>query len=480
MKKILTIFIVMVMCFAAFAPCAAFATPPTYYGEGNVSFGLVPSQETDVELEKLQLNYDIVDLPNADSSNTQSKVAATYKLHNPTDAAVNVTLRMPTRCVPEYMRNADFDYANCFADSDIYSITVDGINKAPIWRVTSSGYYYNEDDVLSQMSQLKDAPTEDDIGNPTVYKYTYNVTFAGAEVSEKNRYVVKFLADHNKINVRLDGEWYGFSNDNIELYVSSGSEIVLLSVGETFDLPACAQFSEVKYNTETYEYDFIEANGNLSLQKEEQLSFDDVIYTHCPSNFNKIDWRNAVTTALANNMSLSCILSGEIQQYMYRWLEFDVQLQPKSSVNVSVTMPVYPNIDGGYTPSVYTYCFETFPDVWKGEFVAEINQHNYYITKNYGLSNDGKYQFEVCSEENPQTNDGFGAVLLILFLLFWPLMIVSLPFALLKYIWVFWLIVFVVKGVCAIILGIWDYKRRKRKEAATESSTSTVSQIDDN
>ena len=67
-----------------------------------------------------------------------------------------------------------------------------------------------------------------------------------------------------------------------------------------------------------------------------------------------------------------------------RWYEYTLALEPGQTLTNTVTAPLYPAIDAGYTPSIYTYTYLLSPaKTWAqfGELKIVVNTP-YYMTEN--------------------------------------------------------------------------------------------------
>ena len=67
-----------------------------------------------------------------------------------------------------------------------------------------------------------------------------------------------------------------------------------------------------------------------------------------------------------------------------RWYEYTLTLEPGQTLTNTVIAPLYPAIDAGYTPSIYTYTYLLSPaKTWAqfGELKIVVNTP-YYMTEN--------------------------------------------------------------------------------------------------
>ena len=146
---------------------------------------------------------------------------------------------------------------------------------------------------------------------------------------------------------------------------------------------------------------------------------------------SKVDWYNAVIAAFnegskgnpkynyiypdSNGLNMS---ADRFVNSLMRWYQYEITIEPKSSITNTVTAPIYPEINGRYDPSIYTYTYLLSPaSTWAsfGELEIVINTP-FFITENslegftktdtgYTLKRnglpEGELEFVLCSSENP-------------------------------------------------------------------------------
>ena len=146
---------------------------------------------------------------------------------------------------------------------------------------------------------------------------------------------------------------------------------------------------------------------------------------------SKVDWYNAVIAAFnegskgnpqynyiypdSNGLNMS---AERFARSLMRWYQYEITIEPKSSITNTVTAPIYPEINGSYEPAIYTYTYLLSPaSTWAsfGELEVVINTP-FFITENslegftktdtgYTLKRnglpEGELEFVLCSSENP-------------------------------------------------------------------------------
>lgn len=130
-------------------------------------------------------------------------------------------------------------------------------------------------------------------------------------------------------------------------------------------------------------------DGNITLKHSEQMIFRDFAFRGYDnsSGISESDWYNAQVAFL--NAGLKDWMYGGIYTEksafsLMRWYEYTLTLEPGQTLINTVTAPLYPAIDAGYTPSIYTYTYLLSPaKTWAqfGELKIVVNTP-YYMTEN--------------------------------------------------------------------------------------------------
>ena len=100
------------------------------------------------------------------------------------------------------------------------------------------------------------------------------------------------------------------------------------------------------------------------------------------------DWYNAMVTALNFfEWEYGAIHSEEIDfnisDRLMRWYEYTLTLEPGQTLKNAVTAPLYPAIDAGYTPSLYSYTYLLSPAKTWAQFgeLEVVVKTPYYMTE---------------------------------------------------------------------------------------------------
>ena len=130
-------------------------------------------------------------------------------------------------------------------------------------------------------------------------------------------------------------------------------------------------------------------DGNITLKYSEQMTFRDFVFREYDnsSGISESDWYNA-QVAFMNDGSKDWMYGGIYAEKsafsLMRWYEYTMTLEPGQTLTNTVTAPLYPAIDAGYTPSIYTYTYLLSPaKTWAqfGELKIVVNTP-YYMTEN--------------------------------------------------------------------------------------------------
>ena len=109
----------------------------------------------------------------------------------------------------------------------------------------------------------------------------------------------------------------------------------------------------------------------------------------------------------------------EFASSLMRWYQYEITIEPKSSITNTVTAPIYPAIDARYVPTIFNYTYLLSPaSTWSsfGELEIVVNTPFYitdntidgfiktdngYTYKQNGLPS-GELEFTLCTDKNPK------------------------------------------------------------------------------
>ena len=447
-KKALSVAAALI-CFLTVSSLEVLANSAQRHWAGVDSTGATLSGgECPLEVTKEILTFDIDEFPSNHYFSEEEflaytgKVTAEYTFYNPTDAQVSATLVFPFGKQPDYSASyvsAENPHASV-ADTQKYGITVNGaeIEKRVRYTLASD----TEFDLSEDLSRLRDGYATDSFYYPemTVTKYTYMVGGVNKDgLIDQTKYsgaAAAFDWDGGDGNVRLYLPSYnGFriTDDGARIckWVKNGDTISVLAFGNPLSSPL--QWKCYK-DGGTKDRDAID--GKIELISTETSTFYEFALENRRDDMgiSEVDFYNAVVDCLSNSagkteFNLIYDVGGlytspdRFLRNLMRWYEYEITVEPGSTVTNAVTAPIYPRIDASYNPPIYTYTYLLSPaSTWAdfGELQIIVNTP-YYITQSEGFEftkTDGGYSLKtdglpdrelvmtLCSVENPEAPKG--------------------------------------------------------------------------
>ena len=144
-------------------------------------------------------------------------------------------------------------------------------------------------------------------------------------------------------------------------------------------------------------------DGNIKLKYSEQMTFRDFVFKEYDndSGISESDWYNA-QVAFLNSGSKNWMYGGIYTERsafsLMRWYEYTLTLEPGQILTNTVTAPLYPAINAGYTPSIYTYTYLLSPaKTWAqfGELKIVVNTPYYMIENSQGGFSETEKGYEL-------------------------------------------------------------------------------------
>ena len=370
------------------------------------------------------------------------KVTAEYTFYNPTDLTVTATLAFPFGTQPQYARlkydHGTFSYIS--ADTEKYDITVngEGVEKEIRYTLNSSGSRF---ELSKDLPRLSDTYIEDVFYYPdmTVTKYTYIVGGENQEgrIDEGKYRAANVAFDWNggdgKTRIYLPNQ-SGFHRQDdgdgrFSEWAENREQIVVYAIGQPISKPL-----EWKCYEDGGVEDGEEIDGIVSLISTETMTLEDLALEDWNEKIgvSRIDWYNAVIAAFneggkgyneynyIGNFYYGWHTSAEeFASSLMRWYQYEITIEPKSSITNTVTAPIYPEINARYTPPIYSYTYLLSPaSTWAsfGELEIVVNTP-FYITDNtidgfiktdngYTYKQNGlpsaELEFTLCTDKNPR------------------------------------------------------------------------------
>ena len=144
-------------------------------------------------------------------------------------------------------------------------------------------------------------------------------------------------------------------------------------------------------------------DGNIKLKYSEQMTFRDFVFKEYDngSGISESDWYNA-QVAFLNSGSKNWMYGGIYTEgsafSLMRWYEYTLTLEPGQILTNTVTAPLYPAINAGYTPSIYTYTYLLSPaKTWAQfeELKIVVNTPYYMIENSQGGFSETEKGYEL-------------------------------------------------------------------------------------
>lgn len=350
------------------------------YFEGTTASGAVVRGERSpitVKHEELTFKLDSFPPEYADTADFadvyNASVTASYTLYNPSDMTVTTQLLFPFGVRPSYMNSEAVD-----AMERKYDITLDGEAVGYTVRHTYKPRHGEKFDLATDLGRLRDSYTADSFFSPdmTVTAYTFrtadideslNAVNIAFDLPQDTSGTVILWPEQSGIHTQRDGDV------RLSAWARDLETFTVYAIGKKFDtLPTWTCYknggvedSEVVPGTAT-----LVETAEMTLL---ELVLDTSVIGVKPAAVSDVDWYNAAVDVLnvsfnGNAFNVSIIGSQLDDTSLMCWYEYDLTLEPGQTAVNSVTAPMYPNIDEGYTPATYTYTYLLSPAATWGAF----------------------------------------------------------------------------------------------------------------
>lgn len=403
-----------------------------WYGS-SASGMFVTDENCPVKVESEVLTFDIQSFPrtyyydDTELNNYEAKVTAHYNFYNPADYDVNMTLAFPFGEFPSYVG----DNLN---DAGKYSVTAGGEKiESSVRHTLSYGAFSADKDVAKILNDYKD---------DEFFKYDTPVHYYRCRFYDNRRENTLYL------NTVYDKEktaiFYGIENSYEDvpysIYQHKNSENPLTSlrggivhffvVGEDFeDYPqfSFGQSFPIFGNN-------IADNDDVLIIKQEDLTFKDLMlaYRSVNSSVSEIDWYNAAT----DYVDYYGFLHYSMANSLMRWYEYQLTIPAGGRLENEVTAPLYPDVNGYFSPAKYSYRYLLSPaKCWASFGSLDIVVNTPYYLSDSSVGNfekvedgyalhldglpDGELDFSLCEGRNPVSDNAtalniFGIILIVL------------------------------------------------------------------
>ena len=390
---------------------------------------LVKDKNCPLVVDKELLTFDVQEFPNNYYNSTEEflaytgKVTAEYTFRNPADYTVNATLVFPFGNLPhygEYIYDSLTDKYTVTSDTEKYGVKVNGkLIKATVRHTLKdreTPFSLDED-----MPKLTNGYIADNFFRSDLPVWVQQYSVEGINPENQAATAAFVLREDSSKTRVLWEEKSGMATlkDGIRMsgWTKTGDTLTVYIFGEPpkdgiawslYENGACKK----------------KIDGNITLKYSEQMTFRDFVFREYDNNsgISESDWYNA-QVAFMNDGSKDWMYGGIYTEKssfsLMRWYEYTLSLEPGQTLTNTVTAPLYPAIDAGYTPSIYTYTYLLSPaKTWAqfGElkivvntpyYMTESNQGSFSGTeKGYELTLPGlpkeDMTFTLCEAEKPQ------------------------------------------------------------------------------
>lgn len=354
---------------------------------------LVKDKNCPLVVDKELLTFDVQEFPKNYYNSTEEflaytgNVTAEYTFRNPADYTVTATLVFPFGNLPhygEYTYDSPTDKYTAASDTEKYGVKVNGkLIKATVRHTLKdrgTPFALNED-----MSKLTDGYIADSFFRPDLPVWVQQYSIEGINPENQAATAAFDLREDPTKTRVLWEEKSGMATlkDGIRIsgWAKNGDTLTVYIFGEPpkngiawslYENGACKK----------------KIDGNFTLKHTEQMTFREFAFMEYDnsSGISESDWYNA-QVAFLNDGSEDWMYGGIYTEKssfsLMRWYEYTLTLEPGQTLTNTVTAPLYPAIDAGYTPSIYTYTYLLSPaKTWAqfGELKIVVNTP-YYMTE---------------------------------------------------------------------------------------------------
>ncbi len=357
------------------------------------------------------------------------KVTAEYTFYNPSDMTVTATLLFPFGCEPQYGIFYDESTRLDHVDGEKYDVLINGAPIEKTLRHTLS-YYGSQFDLEKDLGLLSDSFVQDDFYSPdlTVTKYTFKISGVDTETYRAADVAFDVPQGMGSYRIYFPDQEGAHTQRNKEMRIGTS----VRENGHEFDLYVFGTPFSAMPEWKAYENGGVEDKeeiaGSVELVGIETMTFKEFALSNWreDSGVSQVDWYNATVAEVTDGrnhydqypIAEAGRHASGFRGSLMRWYEYEIVLAPGERVVNAVTAPIYPAIDLGYEPDVYTYTYLLSPALTWASFGAleiVINTPFYvtesslegfektetgYVLVRDGLP-DGELVFTLSESENP-------------------------------------------------------------------------------
>ena len=393
-RKVITVIFTVLLLSVVFIQPTHANSAQRYWSGTDSTGALLKDKNCPLVVDKELLTFDVQEFPKNYYNSTEEflaytgKVTAEYTFRNPADYTVTATLVFPFGNLPhygEYIYDSPTDKYIAVSDAEKYGVKINGkLIKATVRHTLKDrGTPFSLDE---DMPKLVDEYISDSFFRPDlpVWVQHYSVEGVGAE-SQAATVAFVLREEPSKTRVLWE-EKSGIATlkDGIRIsgWTKTGDTLTVYIFGEPpkdgitwslYENGACKK----------------KIDGNITLKYSEQMTFRDFAFREYDnsSGISESDWYNAQVAFLnagSEEWRRGGIYTEKSAFSLMQWYEYTLTLEPGQTLTNTVTAPLYPAIDAGYTPSIYTYTYLLSPaKTWVqfGELKIVVNTP-YYMTEN--------------------------------------------------------------------------------------------------
>lgn len=393
-RKVITVIFTVLLLSAVFIqPTYANSAQRHWSGTDNTGT-LVKDKNCPLVMDKELLTFDVQEFPKNYYNSAEEflaytgNVTAEYTFRNPADYVVTATLVFPFGILPhygEYIYDSYTGKHTAALATDRFGVAVNGkpIEAAMRHTLKDRGTPFSLD---ADMPRLADGYISDSFFRPELPVWVQQYSVEGIN-PENQAATAAFVLREDPTKTRvLWEEKSGMASlkDGFRLsgWTKNGDTLTVYIFGESpkdgiawslYENGACEK----------------KIDGNITLKYSEQMTFRDFAFKEYDnsSGISESDWYNAQVVFLnagSEEWHRGGIYIEKSAFSLMRWYEYTLTLELGQTLTNTVTAPLYPAIDAGYTPSIYTYTYLLSPaKTWAqfGELKIVVNTP-YYMTEN--------------------------------------------------------------------------------------------------
>ena len=405
----------VLLCAALVLP--AYGNSAESYWEGVSASGvLITDGECPLVVEHETLTFDIGEFPSShygsveDFLSYNASVTAEYTFYNPSDLTVTANLLFPFGVEPYY--GQFFDYGSLeYLETDTTDKYGAQVNGADVQTTVRHSYWNGalySFDPAKEMAKLQDDYRTDSFLTYELPVYVYTYAISGADIATyyAARAAIYFESLSKDSAVMLENSAGGQTDDDGGFWISAygiDQEIKLYIFGEDIGEVEWTFFEDGALDDEI--------EGRAELIDRQQTTFGALAMQayDADSGIAAHDWFNAIISQMQESSRIADNVYGglynrwDVSQDLLQWYEYEITLAPGERLTNTVTAPVYPNIDEGYSPSVYYYSYFLTPaSLWR-----EFGTLDIYINTPYYMVKESKGEFSIAPDEWTRTDAGY-------------------------------------------------------------------------